>query len=64
MLRRGRHRAPTALVVKDDKSSNPIDVGLLRTNAVVLEADAFADACEETRRFWGVHREGFLGSTI
>src|SRR5206468_7698961 len=57
-----------ALVVKDDKSSNPLDIGLFCAKAVMLEANAIADARKETRRLrciGGVHaRQARLGSTI
>ena len=46
-----------ALVVKMDVAFNPVDVGFLGANAVVLEADAIADASEEARRFRSVHRD-------
>src|SRR5437667_3423103 len=38
-----------ALVVQDDKATNPIDVGLFRTISVVLAADTVAYAREATR---------------
>ena len=37
-----------ATIVETDIPSNPVDVGLLGAQAVVLEADALADAHEET----------------
>jgi hypothetical protein len=38
------------LVVKQDEAPNPIHVGLLGANAVILDPDALADAVEQQGR--------------
>jgi hypothetical protein len=45
-----------ALAVKMDKSSNPVDIRVLGPNAVVLQAEAVADADEQPRGLQSVHR--------
>ena len=44
-----------ALVVEDDKSSNPVDVRRFRAEAVMLEPDVVADAREESKGLGRIH---------
>jgi len=54
-----------SLVVEDDKSFNPVGIRGLGAEAVMSEPNSLANACEETRRWRGVHvRRADLGSTI
>ena len=46
------------LAVEEDEAFNPIDLRLLRANAVVPEADLVADAIEETWRRVGLDEFG------
>ena len=55
---RGAEVDRMTLVVEEDKSFNPVDVGLFRTDAVMLEPDTGADAVEKTRRLGTVHGAG------
>jgi len=52
------------LVVEADEAFNPIDVGLLGADTVVLDADLGANAVEQARRVRRIHRVTVLGSTI
>lgn len=47
----GTEASGMATAVETDIPSNPVDVGLLGAEAVVLEADALADAREEPLTF-------------
>jgi hypothetical protein len=53
-------RMPTA--VEEHEATNPLDIGLLGAQAVVLEANAVADAVEEARS--GIHTRGRAGSGV
>ena len=43
------------LAVKPDEAFNPVEIGLLGTNAVVLDSDFVADAVEQPRTSGGFH---------
>ena len=47
-----------AVVIEADESPDPVDVGLLGPDAVVLEPDAVADLVEQA---WGFGRHGMTG---
>ena len=48
----GSHLPGVALAVEEDEAANPLDVGILRADAVVLEPDAVSHLIQEAGLGW------------